>query len=84
MITDSSRRPNGKRINKRTSRLDHDRISPTYCLQCNSVAIKCYGFDITEWNLDQNSRCANCGYQLRIIGGLSSAVSEERFLPVIN
>jgi len=48
------------------------------------MAIKRYGFDITGWNLDENNRCANCGHQLPIIGGLSTAVSEERFLPVIN
>ncbi len=56
----------------------------TYCPECNSIAIKRYGFDITEWNLDEANRCANCSYQLPIVGGLSSAVSEERFLPVIN
>ena len=56
----------------------------TYCPECNSIAIKRYGFDITSWNLDENNRCANCGYQLPIVGGLSSSISEERFLPVIN
>src|SRR5436190_4268234 len=56
----------------------------TYCPECNSIAIKRYGFDITGWNLDEQNKCASCGYQLPIIGGLSSAVSEERFLPVIN
>jgi len=56
----------------------------TYCPECNSVAIKRYGFDITGWNLDKDNRCKNCGYQLPIVGGLSSSVSEDRFLPVIN
>jgi len=56
----------------------------TYCPECKSIAIKRYGFDITGWNLDANNRCANCGYQLPIVGGLSSSISEERFLPVIN
>ncbi|HXL51198.1 MAG TPA: hypothetical protein VN949_05240, partial [Candidatus Limnocylindrales bacterium] len=56
----------------------------TYCPECNSIAIKRYGFDITGWNLDENNRCASCGYQLPIVGELSSSVSEERFLPVIN
>jgi pyruvate formate lyase activating enzyme len=56
----------------------------TYCPECNSIAIKRYGFDITGWNLDENNRCANCNYQLAIVGGLSSSISEERFLPVIN
>ena len=56
----------------------------TYCPECNTVAIKRYGFDITGWNLDEQNRCANCSYQLPIVGGLSSSISEERFLPVIN
>lgn len=56
----------------------------TYCPECNSIAIKRYGFDITGWNLDEQNRCANCCYQLPIVGGLSSSISEERFLPVIN
>jgi pyruvate formate lyase activating enzyme len=56
----------------------------TYCPECNSIAIKRYGFDITGWNLDKDNRCKNCGYQLPIVGQLSSSVSEERFLPVIN
>ena len=56
----------------------------TYCPECNSIAVKRYGFDITGWNLDEQNRCVNCGHQLPIVGGLSSSVSEERFLPVIN
>jgi pyruvate formate lyase activating enzyme len=56
----------------------------TYCPECNAIAIKRYGFDVTGWNLDEQNRCASCGYQLPIIGGLSSALSEERFIPVIN
>jgi len=56
----------------------------TYCPECKSIAIKRYGFDITGWNLDENNRCASCGYQLPIMGGLSSSISEDRFLPIIN
>jgi pyruvate formate lyase activating enzyme len=59
-------------------------LEHTYCPECNSIAIKRYGFDITGWNLDKQNRCAHCGYHLPIVGGLSSSVSEERFLPVIN
>ncbi len=56
----------------------------TYCPECNSVAVKRCGFDITGWNLDENNHCGTCGYQLPIVGGLSGSVNEERFLPVIN
>ena len=43
-----------------------------------SIAIKRYGFDITEWKLDEHNRCTRCGYQLPITGRLSSAVDEAR------
>jgi pyruvate formate lyase activating enzyme len=56
----------------------------TYCPECKAVAIKRYGFDITGWNLDENNQCINCGYALPIVGHLSSSVSKERFLPVVN
>src|SRR5207245_245183 len=48
------------------------------------IEIKRYGFDITGWNLDEKNRCTNCSYQLPIFGNLSSSVSEDRFLPVVN
>src|SRR6266496_4464416 len=56
----------------------------TYCPECKNIAVKRYGFDITGWNLDSKNRCVNCGYQLPIFGQLSSSVSEDRFLPVVN
>ena len=56
----------------------------TYCPECKSIAIKRYGFDITGWNLDEKNRCTSCGYQLPISGQLSSSVSEDRFLPILN
>src|SRR2546428_451588 len=56
----------------------------TYCPECKNIAIKRYGFDITGWNLDDKNRCTNCGYHLPIFGQLSSSVSEDRFLPVVN
>ncbi len=56
----------------------------TYCPECKSIAIKRCGLDIMGWNLDEINRCVNCGYQLPIVVDLSSSISEERFLPVIN
>jgi len=56
----------------------------TYCPECKNIAIKRYGFDITGWNLDDKNRCINCGYKLPIFGQLSSSVTDDRFLPVIN
>jgi len=51
----------------------------TYCPECNSIAIKRYGFSIEEWNLDENNKCKICGYQLPIIGSLSENYKQERF-----
>ena len=56
----------------------------TYCPGCGSMAIKRYGFDITGWNLDDHNRCVKCGYQLPIVGGLSSSINTDRFLHVVN
>ena len=56
----------------------------TYCPECKTIAVKRYGFDIISWNLDEKNRCRSCGYQLPIVGRLSSAINEDRFLPVIN
>jgi len=56
----------------------------TYCPECKTIAVKRYGFDIISWNLDEKNRCMKCGYQLPIVGQLSSAINEDRFLPVIN
>jgi len=56
----------------------------TYCPECKTIAVARYGFDIIGWNLDEENRCKNCGYQLPIVGQLSSAINEDRFLPVIN
>ena len=56
----------------------------TYCPECKTIAVKRYGFDIIGWNLDERNRCMNCGHQIPIVGSLSSSISEDRFLPVIN
>ncbi|HZY95086.1 MAG TPA: AmmeMemoRadiSam system radical SAM enzyme [Candidatus Bathyarchaeia archaeon] len=56
----------------------------TYCPGCGSIAIKRYGFDVTGWNLDDHNHCVRCGYQLPIVGGLSSSINTDRFLPVVN
>ena len=59
-------------------------LENTYCPECENIAIKRHGFDITGWNLDTENRCANCGFKLPVVGGLSSSANEERFLPIIN
>ena len=59
-------------------------LESTYCPECQNVAIKRCGFDIVGWHLDENNQCTTCGYRLPIVGGLSSALCQERFLPVID
>ncbi len=56
----------------------------TYCPGCGSIAIERFGFDIKGWQLDAKNRCLACGYQLAVVGTLSSSASEDRFLPVVN
>ena len=55
----------------------------TYCPECNSIAVKRFGFDIQEWNLDEKNRCIICQHQLPIVGTLSKNYKQERFQFVI-
>ncbi|HZW55507.1 MAG TPA: AmmeMemoRadiSam system radical SAM enzyme [Nitrososphaerales archaeon] len=56
-------------------------LENTYCAECNEVAVRRYGYEITGWNLDKENRCNSCGAKVPIEGGLASSASEERFLP---
>ncbi len=40
----------------------------TYCPRCGAVAIKRHGFDITEWNIDEENGCTNCGGGIFVVG----------------
>ena len=40
----------------------------TYCPSCGFLLIKRWGFDILEWNLDENNRCPKCGEKIPIVG----------------
>jgi len=54
----------------------------TYCPSCGRIVIKRLGFNIVEWNLDENNRCKFCGYPINIKGKLSSNWDKFRFVPV--
>jgi len=54
-------------------------LEHTYCAGCNQIAVKRYGFDIVEWNLDQNNKCKLCGNQIPIIGTLDEKYRRSRF-----
>ncbi len=40
----------------------------TYCPKCNGCVIKRYGFYIMGWDIDDNGRCNNCGYDIPVFG----------------
>jgi len=52
----------------------------TYCPKCGKPVIKRLGFDIIEYNLDEELRCRYCGYKINIVGGVSSTYKLERFV----
>ena len=54
-------------------------LEHTYCPECNNIAIKRFGFDIQEWNLDKNNRCNFCGNQIPIIGNLDKDYKQNKF-----
>ena len=56
----------------------------TYCPGCRAVLIKRYGYEILEYNLDNNNRCRQCGYETPIVGPLSKSYADDRFVSVIS
>ncbi|MGQ4892063.1 MAG: AmmeMemoRadiSam system radical SAM enzyme [Candidatus Njordarchaeia archaeon] len=54
-------------------------LEHTYCPRCGKPVIKRYGFDIIEWNLDEENRCKFCGYKINIRGKLSPNFRGNRF-----
>ena len=58
-------------------------LEHTYCAECGKVVVERLGFDIAGWYLDDQNRCKYCGNEIPIVGQLSKAVNEERFVPVI-
>jgi len=54
-------------------------LEHTYCPECKNIAIKRFGFDIEEWNLDDKNQCKFCGNQIPIIGNLSPNYKKKRF-----
>jgi pyruvate formate lyase activating enzyme len=55
----------------------------TYCPECGKVVVERFGFDIAGWHLDNRNCCKYCGNEIAIVGSLSSAIDEDRFVPVI-
>jgi pyruvate formate lyase activating enzyme len=46
----------------------------TFCPKCKEVVIGRIGFQITKWNIDNDSKCKNCGKNIPIIGGLKRKI----------
>jgi len=59
-------------------------LEHTYCSECKRIVVERMGFDIIKWNLVEQNRCKYCGNEIPIVGGLSSAINEERFMPVVS
>ena len=59
------------------------RLEHTYCPECGEIVVERNGFDIAGWNLDKQNRCKRCGNEIPIVGHLSKAINEERFIPII-
>jgi len=55
----------------------------TYCPECKNIAVGRYGFDITQWNLDDHNRCKFCSKQIPIIGPLDKKYKRNRFQFVV-
>ena len=58
-------------------------LEHTYCAGCKRIVVERMGFDITGWHLDEQNRCAYCGNEIPIVGRLSEAAKENRFMPVL-
>ncbi len=58
-------------------------LENTHCPGCGQVVVKRYGFDISDWRLDEENRCKRCGYKQAIVGTLQETVREFRFRPVM-
>jgi pyruvate formate lyase activating enzyme len=54
----------------------------TYCPECGKVVVERLGFDIAGWHLDDLNCCKYCGNEIAIVGKLSSAINEDRFVSV--
>jgi pyruvate formate lyase activating enzyme len=54
-------------------------LEHTYCPECKNIAIKRFGFDIEEWNLDDKNQCKFCGNKIPIVGSLSPNYKKKRF-----
>lgn len=58
-------------------------LEHTYCPECGEIVVKRFGFEILSYNMDEGSRCANCGNPIPIVGRLSNSAYENRFHPVL-
>jgi len=58
-------------------------LENTYCAGCKKIVVERVGFDISGWYLDEQNRCAYCGNEVPIVGRLSDAANENRFMPIL-
>jgi pyruvate formate lyase activating enzyme len=58
------------------------RYENTFCPECGNLVIGRYGFQITEWNLDEDNKCKFCENPIPIIGKLNEDFDKIRFHPI--
>ncbi|MEM3403111.1 MAG: AmmeMemoRadiSam system radical SAM enzyme [Nitrososphaeria archaeon] len=55
----------------------------TYCSRCGKMIIKRYGFEISEWHLNEDNKCSFCGNAIPIKGRFNTqATSRNRFYSI--
>lgn len=61
--------------------ISHEKGNNTYCPNCGNLVIGRRGYSFTEFNLNDNKECLNCGYNLSndIIGKITKNSSRTRF-----
>ncbi len=55
-----------------------NRYESTYCPGCGSKVIGRFGFSITEWDIDKESKCAKCGHAIPVTGARASNQAARR------
>ncbi|RLF15015.1 MAG: AmmeMemoRadiSam system radical SAM enzyme [Thermoprotei archaeon] len=47
------------------------KLEHTYCPNCGQLVIERYSFYLASWRVEEGSKCANCGFQLNIVGPIT-------------
>ena len=61
--------------------ISHGKGSNTYCPNCKSLVIGRRGYSFTKFNVNNEKKCMNCGFDLSkdIVGQINKKPSKTRF-----